>query len=78
QLERAFSKDPNIVVNPTPEEKKALEENVQFLTEATVQSTGSQTIAVPTAFYLNKKTGEPKMTTGLSDESILEMIFGKI
>lgn len=66
------------MVNPTPEEKKALEENVQFLTEATVQSTGSQTIAVPTAFYLNKKTGEPKMTTGLSDESILEMIFGKI
>lgn len=43
------------MVNPTPEEKKALEENVQFLTEATVQSTGSQTIAVPTAFYLNKK-----------------------
>ena len=78
QLEKAFSKDPNIVVDPTPEEKSALEYNLQFLTDATFQSTGSHTIAVPTAFYLNKKTGEAKMTTGLSDESILDMIFGKI
>ena len=77
-LGKAFTKDTTGLANATPEEMKAIDENQQFLVEATQQSTGSNTIAVPTAFYLNKKNGQPKMTTGLSDNSILEMIFGKI
>ncbi|WP_436899599.1 hypothetical protein [Acinetobacter gyllenbergii] len=77
-LNKAFSKDTTGLPAATAEDKKAIDENQAFLVQATQQSTNSNTIAVPTAFYLNKKTGQPKMATGLSDASILEMIFGKI
>lgn len=77
-LNKAFSKDTTGLPDATAADKKAIDENQAFLVQATQQSTNSNTIAVPTAFYLNKKTGQPKMATGLSDASILEMIFGKI
>lgn len=77
-LGKAFSKDTTGLSDATEADKKAIDENQAFLVQATQQSTNSNTIAVPTAFYLNKKTGQPKMTTGLSDASILDMIFGKI
>ncbi|WP_173912964.1 hypothetical protein [Acinetobacter sp. Marseille-Q1618] len=77
-LGKAFSKDTTGLPEASAEDKKAIDENQAFLVEAFKQSVGGNTIAVPSAFYLNKKTGQPKMTTGVSDNSILEMIFGKI
>jgi len=33
--------------------------------------------AVPVGFYVDHRTGQPSMKTGLSEQVILEDIFGK-
>lgn len=54
-----------------------LEENLEFLSEASNQTFGEDyPKSVPAAFFLDKKTGEPQMMYGASTDNVFRAIFG--
>lgn len=75
-LARVLGKHEQIKSQPTPESEKALELNLAFMFAAFEQNGGKA--GVPVAFYVDHRTGRPQMMTGLSDEAVLEDIFGKL
>lgn len=61
-------------VTVTSEHQTRLEENLRFLLDSS-QAQGV-TAAVPTAFYLDKKSGQPRMISSPGDVENLKLIFG--
>lgn len=78
-LDRLFNASNDLKPRVTPNQKsiEQLARNLTFLKQSRAQSTGDATAKVPMAYYLNKQTGQPKMTGGVSEQVILEMIFGR-
>ena len=75
-LARVLGKHEQIRTAPTPETEKALDLNLQFMFAAFEQNGGKP--GVPVAFYIDHRTGKPQMMTGLTDEIVLQDIFGKV
>jgi len=75
-LARVLGKHEKIETQPTPEIEKALDLNLAFMHAAFEQNGGRA--GVPVAFYIDHRTGRPKMMTGLSDEAVLQDIFGRL
>lgn len=68
-----------IMTLPQEKTQKGILQNSDFLFSAfkhTPSVNGGRT-AVPVGFYVDKRTGQPSMKTGLSELIILEEIFGK-
>nr|WP_228857650.1 hypothetical protein [Pseudomonas syringae]QOQ33382.1 hypothetical protein [Pseudomonas syringae pv. actinidiae] len=76
-LDRVLGKHEQIRSEPTPETTKALSTNLEFLFAA-FQNNGRDQAGVPAAFFIDHRTGKPKMLTGVSEAVVLEDIFGKL
>lgn len=75
-LARVLGKHEQIRTAPTPETEKALDLNLQFMFAAFEQNGGKP--GVPVAFYIDHRTGKPQMMTGLTDQVVLQDIFGQL
>jgi thiol:disulfide interchange protein DsbG len=75
-LAKAFEKDRKYIVKPTNKNIEDLDYNLTFLREALKAQTGSEKAQVPAGFFLNKQTGRPQITFGLSEKEVLESLFG--
>ena len=62
---------------PTPEIEQALKTNLAFMFAAFEQN-GSERPGVPVAFYIDHRTGKPQMITGLSEQVVVQDVFGKL
>lgn len=76
-LEKAFEKDSKYIVKPTKKNIEDLDYNLTFLREALKAQTGSEKAQVPAGFFLNKQTGKPEITFGLSEKVVLDTLFGE-
>lgn len=76
-LDKVLGKHEAIRSEPTEETKEALSTNLAFLFAA-FQNNGREQAGVPAAFFLDHRTGKPKMLTGVSESAVLEDIFGKL
>ncbi|WP_323025712.1 hypothetical protein [Castellaniella sp.] len=76
-LSRMLSHRQMTKTTPTPEVEEALKLNLAFMFAAFEQN-GSERAGVPVAFYIDHRTGKPKMTTGLSEQPIMLDIFGDL
>ncbi|ANN80828.1 hypothetical protein BAU07_26235 (plasmid) [Bordetella flabilis] len=78
-LARILGKHEPIKSEPTPETIKALDLNLAFMFAAFEQNQEpGQQAGVPVAFYIDHRTGRPKMMTGLTDDAVLQDIFGSL
>ncbi len=76
-LDRMLSHRQMTKTAPTPEIEQALQLNLAFMFAAFEQN-GEGPAGVPVAFYIDHRTGKPKMMTGLSEEAVVQDIFGKL
>lgn len=74
-LARVLGGHEPIQAEPTPETLAHLDTNFDFLLAAFEQNGG--TAGVPAAFFLDHRTGAPRMMTGVSEQMILQDIFGE-
>ncbi|MBC3479067.1 hypothetical protein [Pseudomonas sp. SWRI77] len=76
-LERVLGKHEQIRSEPSPETVEQLSTNLAFL-YAAFENNGKEQAGVPAAFFVDHRTGKPRMMTGLSQAVVLEDIFGKL
>jgi hypothetical protein len=76
-LARVLGKHEQIRSEPTPETVEHLSTNLAFLFAA-FENNGKEQAGVPAAFFIDHRTGKPRMMTGLSQAVVLEDIFGKL
>lgn len=75
-LERVLGRHEQIATQPTSATEEALRNNLAFLFAA-FEANGGQAAGVPVAFFIDRRTGSPRMMTGVSERVVLEDIFGK-
>lgn len=75
-VERILGKHERITSAPTKETEEALERNLSFMLAAFEQNSELGQAGVPVAFYLDHRTGQPRMMTGVSENVVLRDIFG--
>jgi len=76
-LERVLGRHEPIRSEPSPQTVEQLSTNLAFLFAA-FENNGKQQAGVPAAFFIDHRTGKPRMMTGLSQAVVLEDIFGKL
>jgi len=76
-VERVLGKHEQIRTQPTKETEEALRTSLAFMFAAFEQN-GGQQAGVPVAFFIDRRTGKPRMMTGVSEMVVLEDIFGKL
>ncbi|MBK4987445.1 MULTISPECIES: hypothetical protein [Pseudomonas] len=76
-LARVLGKHEPIRSEPSPETVEQLSTNLAFLFAA-FDNNGKDQAGVPAAFFIDHRTGKPRMMTGLSQAVVLEDIFGKL
>jgi len=76
-LERVLGRHEQIRSEPSPQTVEQLSTNLAFLFAA-FENNGKQQAGVPAAFFIDHRTGKPRMMTGLSQAVVLEDIFGKL
>lgn len=76
-LGRVLGRHEAINMQPTKETTTAMEMSLSFM-YAAFQQNGGQQAGVPVAFYLDHRTGKPRMMTGVSEMVVLQDIFGKL
>lgn len=76
-LDRVLGKHEQIATKPTKETTAAMETSLAFMFAA-FQQNGGQQAGVPVAFFLDHRTGKPRMMTGVSEMVVLQDIFGKL
>jgi len=76
-LERVMGKHEQIRTQATKETEEALRTSLAFMFAAFEQN-GGQQAGVPVAFFIDRRTGKPRMMTGVSEMVVLEDIFGKL
>lgn len=76
-LARVLGKHEQIRSEPSPETVEQLSTNLAFLFAA-FENNGKEQAGVPAAFFIDHRTGKPRMMTGLSQAVVLEDIFGKL
>ena len=70
----------SVMTQPDEKTQKALLQNLDYLFAAFkhTPSVNNGMAAVPVGFYIDHRTGQPLMKTGISEQVILEEIFGKL
>ncbi|WP_043201370.1 hypothetical protein [Pseudomonas putida] len=76
-LARVLGKHEQVRSEPSPETVEQLSTNLAFLFAA-FEHNGKEQVGVPAAFFIDHRTGKPRMMTGLSQAVVLEDIFGKL
>lgn len=76
-LRRVLGNKEEIVTEPTKATLETLERNAAFFFAA-FQNNRVEQAGVPAAFFLDKRTGKPRMMTGISEMPVIEEIFGKL
>ncbi|MFK2912802.1 hypothetical protein [Pseudomonas sp. 3HC3] len=76
-LARVLGNHEQVRSEPSPETVEQLSTNLAFLFAA-FEHNGKEQAGVPAAFFIDHRTGKPRMMTGLSQAVVLEDIFGKL
>jgi len=76
-VERMLGQHAQIRTQPTRETEEALNTNLAFMFAA-FEHNGGQQAGVPVAFFIDRRTGKPRMMTGVSEMVVLEDILGKL
>ncbi|PYB71064.1 hypothetical protein DMX11_20790 [Pseudomonas sp. LB-090624] len=76
-LARVLGKHEQVRSEPSPETVEQLSTNLAFLFAA-FEHNGKEQAGVPAAFFIDHRTGKPRMMTGLSQAVVIEDIFGKL
>ncbi|NIF27695.1 hypothetical protein F3J44_15095 [Pantoea sp. Tr-811] len=76
-LARVLGKHEQIRSEPSAQTVEQLSTNLAFLFAA-FENNGKEQAGVPAAFFIDHRTGKPRMMTGLSQAVVLEDIFGKL
>lgn len=76
-IHRMLGSHEKIKSEPSEQTIKALSENLEFLMAAFAQNSKDQA-GVPAAFFIDRRTGKPRMVTGLASPVVLDDIFGKM
>jgi thiol:disulfide interchange protein DsbG len=76
-LRRVLGNKEEITTEPTKASQEALARNLEFFFAA-FQNNRVEQAGVPAAFFLDKRTGKPRMMTGVSELTVIEAIFGKL
>jgi thiol:disulfide interchange protein DsbG len=76
-LRRVLGNKEEIATEPTKATIEALDRNAAFFFAA-FQNNGVEQAGVPVAFFLDKRTGKPRMMTGISELPVIEEVFGKL
>lgn len=76
-LRRVLGNKEELRTQPSKATEQALSRNLTFFFAA-FQNNGVGQAGVPAAFFLDKHTGKPRMMTGISEEPVIEAVFGKL
>lgn len=76
-LRRVLGDKEDVVTQPTKETVAALARNLDFF-YAAFKNNQVEQAGVPAAFFLDKRTGKPRMMTGISEMPVIEEVFGKL
>ena len=76
-LRRVLGEKEEIPAVPTKATQEALKRNLEFFFAA-FKNNGVDQAGVPVAFFLDKRTGKPRMMTGVSELPVIEAVFGKL
>lgn len=78
ELEKTFGKNPEVPnITVSDEDRSKLSENLSMLFGSVEELYGPNAPkAVPTAFYLDKQTGQPRLLAGPNEDSAFKTIFG--
>jgi len=76
-LRRVLGNKEEIATAPNKETLEALGRNAAFFFAA-FQNNKVDQAGVPAAFFLDKRTGQPRMMTGISEMPVIEEVFGKL
>lgn len=77
-LKRILGDHEKINEKPSKETAQALARNADFFHAVFQNNTGGTPKGVPVGFFLDHKTGQPRMLTGLSEPLIIQEIFGRL
>jgi hypothetical protein len=78
EFSNSFANKPIPDVKVTDQMKVDLNDNLEFLYEASNRTFGeSASKSVPAVFFLDKQTGVPQMMYGASDDTVFKNIFGE-
>jgi thiol:disulfide interchange protein DsbG len=77
-LRRVLGDKEPIRTTPTKATADALAQNLDFFYSAFRNNSTSGTMGVPVGFFLDKKTGSPRMITGVSELPVIQSIFGRL
>lgn len=74
-----FGKNPTIPdIEVTDQDRQKLQENLQMLIGSVQELHGPNApVAVPTAFYMDKKANQPRLVQAPNDDDVFKMIFGE-
>ena len=76
-LRRVLGNKEEIPTQATKATQEALARNLEFFFAAFRNNRVDQA-GVPAAFFLDKRTGKPRMMTGVSELPVIEAVFGKL
>ena len=76
-LARVLGQHESLSAVPTEATRAALARNLQFFFAA-FQNNGIERAGVPAAFFLDRRTGQPRMMTGISEMPVIEAVFGRL
>lgn len=76
-LRRVLGNKEEIATVPSKATQESLARNLEFFFAA-FQNNRVDEAGVPVAFFLDKRTGKPRMMTGLSELPVIEAVFGKL
>lgn len=76
-LRRVLGNKEEVASTPTKATIEALDRNLNFFFAA-FQNNRVEQAGVPAAFFLDKRTGKPRMMTGISETPVIEEVFGKL
>lgn len=77
-LKQVLGDKAQIRSQPSKATLASLQRNSEFFYAVFSNNSGDSPAGVPVAFYLDKASGKPRMTTGISELPILEQVFGKL
>lgn len=76
-LRRVLGNKEEVASQATKATIEALDRNAAFFFAA-FQNNRVEQAGVPAAFFLDKRTGKPRMMTGISELPVIEEVFGKL
>ena len=75
-MNRLLGQHEEIATSPTPKEAQELQRNLDFMFDAFRQN-NEPNPGVPVAFFIDRRTGKPRMMMGVSESVVIEDILGQ-